>query len=465
MRVVLRVVTVLALLMASGARAELRAGAGEVDPALRHRVERHFQVLPVRGGVVLTPKADSDVKTIEIRDGVIALDGDPATGAELREKLGADAELVLQVSYLPADVLAEWGAGCEGCAGCAGAQGAQVRRVRRVRRVLPRRRPKPPSLLSRLPCPRHRKIRTCARAPRACTSAATSWSPKTNWSTDPVVAIGGSVTVLGRVNDDVVAVGGSVHLGPKAVVRGDVTSVGGRIDQSPGATINGGVNEVRIGPPHIHFNPAGFFGPLAAWNPFTGWFKLFGTLLRLGLVMLLAMLVALVAARPVERIGLRALQEPWLSGFTGLLAQLLFVPVLVLTVVILAVSLIGIPLLVLVPFGVIAFLLAVLIGFTGVALRLGRWAVGPDRPMFVAMAVGIILVAVVTLVARVLALVPAPLWPITWMIGVLGFLVEYVAWSVGLGAALLSRFGTRGAPYDPPVAPPPIPVYEGPSGV
>jgi len=251
--------------------------------------------------------------------------------------------------------------------------------------------------------------------------------------TDPVVAIGGSVTVLGKVNDDVVAVGGSVHLGPKAVVRGDVTSVGGRIDQSPGATINGGIHEVRIGPPHVHFNPAGFFGPLAAWNPFTGWFKLFGTLLRLGLVMLLAMLVALVAARPVERIGLRALQEPWLSGFTGLLAQLLFVPVLVLTVVILAVSLIGIPLLVLVPFGVIAFLLAVLIGFTGVALRLGRWAVGPDRPMFVAMAVGIVLVAVVTLVARVLALVPAPLWPITWMIGVLGFLVEYVAWSVGLG--------------------------------
>ncbi|HET6319596.1 MAG TPA: polymer-forming cytoskeletal protein, partial [Chloroflexota bacterium] len=47
---------------------------------------------------------------------------------------------------------------------------------------------------------------------------------------DPVVAVGGSVTVLGRVNDDVVAVGGGVHLGPKAVVTGDVTSVGGRID-------------------------------------------------------------------------------------------------------------------------------------------------------------------------------------------------------------------------------------------
>jgi hypothetical protein len=451
MRVVLRVVTVLALLMASGARAELRAGAGEVDPALRHRVERHFQVLPVRGGVVLTPKADSGVKTIEIREGVIALDGDPATGAELREKLGADAELVLQVSYLPADVLAEWGG-----KGAKGAQGAESAAPETPEAAEP---PEPPPL-PEAPEDSHRR-----RSATRVHIGSDILVAEDELLTDPVVAIGGSVTVLGKVNADVVAVGGSVHLGPKAVVRGDVTSVGGRVDQSPGATISGDVHEVRIGPPHVHFNPAGFFGPLAAWNPFTGWFKLFGTLLRLGLVMLLGMLVALVAARPVERIGLRASQEPWLSGFTGLLAQLLFVPVLVLTVVILAVSLIGIPLLVLVPFGVIAFLLAVLIGFTGVALQLGRWAVGPDRPMFVAMAVGIILVAVVTLVARVLALVPAPLWPITWMIGVLGFLVEYVAWSVGLGAALLSRFGTRGAPYDPPVAPPPIPVYEGPSGV
>ena len=141
-------------------------------------------------------------------------------------------------------------------------------------------------------------------------------------------------------------------------------------------------------------------------------------------------------------------------------------PVLVLTVVILAVSLIGIPLLVLVPFGVIAFLLAVLVGFAGVALRLGRWAVGPDRPMFVAMAVGVVLVASVTLIARGLALVPAPLWPVTWMIGALGFLVEYLAWSVGLGAALLTRFGSRGAPYDTPeVMPPPLPAFDGPSGV
>jgi hypothetical protein len=156
-------------------------------------------------------------------------------------------------------------------------------------------------------------------------------------------------------------------------VRGDVTSVGGRIDQSPGATINGGIHEVRMDR-RTFTSTRPVLRPLAAWNPFTGWFKLFGTAApRAGHAV--AMLVALVAARPSSGLA-RALQEPWLSGH-GPLAQLLFVPVLVLTVVILAVSLIGIPLLVLVPFGVIAFLLAVLIGFTGVALRLGRWAVGP----------------------------------------------------------------------------------------
>ena len=81
--------------------------------------------------------------------------------------------------------------------------------------------------------------------------------------TDPVVAIGGSVTVLGRVDDDVVAVGGSVRLGPKARVRGDVTAVGGRVEQEKGATIGGTVNEVRIGP-QFNFKP---------WHVFDGmWF-------------------------------------------------------------------------------------------------------------------------------------------------------------------------------------------------
>jgi len=41
------------------------------------------------------------------------------------------------------------------------------------------------------------------------------------------VAVGGSVTVNGRVRDSAVAVGGSVTLGPDAVIGKDVVSIGG----------------------------------------------------------------------------------------------------------------------------------------------------------------------------------------------------------------------------------------------
>ncbi len=85
--------------------------AAPVDPALKERVERRFRVLPVRDGIVLTPRREvRGVQSIEIRDGVIAVDGTATTGAQLRERLGADADLVLQVSYLPADTLAGWAA-------------------------------------------------------------------------------------------------------------------------------------------------------------------------------------------------------------------------------------------------------------------------------------------------------------------------------------------------------------------
>ena len=425
--------------------------AAAVEPAFKSRVERRFRVLPVRDGVVLTPRRDVEgVRSIEIRDGVIAVDGAPTTGAQLRRLLGGDADLVLQVSYLAPATLTAWDG---------------PRAPAREETPAPTAEPAtPPPVAPREPEETDdihwRKSSAKVHIGSSITVA------EDEHVTDPVVAVGGSVTVLGRVDDDVVAVGGSVRLGPKARVRGDVTAVGGRVDQERGAQIGGTVNEVRIGP-QFNFRPWPVFAGdwIDGWSVVGDGFRFAGTLLRVSLVLLLALIVALIAAGPVERIGERAGRDPWLSGFTGLLAQLLFIPVLVLTVVILAVSIIGIPLLVLVPFGIIAFLLAVLVGFAGVAQRIGRWAVGPDRPLFVALAVGVVLVSAVALLTRLLSLLPLPLWPVTWIVGLTGFLVEYLAWTVGLGAALLTRFGTRGRPpiVYPATPPPPLPV--GPAGI
>ncbi len=481
MGVVRRTGLVCALLVALGAwHGTTTVGAQSgIDPALRQRVEQRFEVLPVRGGVVLTPRHNHDVTSVEIRDGVIAIDGDPATGADLRKRLGADAEIVLQMSYLPADALAHWR---ENAKASSPAESAGPPSPPSPPRVTP---PPPPPDKSA----DDDDDDDNARADRDHDNADTS-SDVRHWRkssakvhvggdvnvaedeevTDPVVAIFGTVTLLGHADDDVVAVLGSVHLGPKAVVRGDVTAVGGHVEQEPGATIHGKVTEVRFGAPHFAPHPLaalGVLGAIGGLDVVHGSVRLIGTVARIGIVLLLACLVVLLGQRPVERIGNRAARDPWLSGFTGLLAQLLFVPALVIMVVVLAITIIGIPLLVLVPFVVLAFLLAIVVGFTGVALQVGRWAIGDHRSMFLAVAVGVILAASVSVLARTLGMLPAPLWAITWPLGVLGFFLEYLVWTVGLGAALLTRFGSRGLPYGPGLAvPPPLPVYqEPPSGL
>jgi hypothetical protein len=54
---------------------------------LRRQVERRFDVLTVREGVVLRPKTPiRGVRAIEVSGGEIAIDGTPATGGELVRK-------------------------------------------------------------------------------------------------------------------------------------------------------------------------------------------------------------------------------------------------------------------------------------------------------------------------------------------------------------------------------------------
>src|SRR6187399_3011449 len=90
------IVMLMTLLAASHAAAQTRRS----DPAsLRADVEQRFDVLPISGGVALRPKdASRGIRSIEIVDGPLAVDGQPVTGTELRDKLGADADLVLELS-------------------------------------------------------------------------------------------------------------------------------------------------------------------------------------------------------------------------------------------------------------------------------------------------------------------------------------------------------------------------------
>ena len=131
------------------------------------------------------------------------------------------------------------------------------------------------------------------------------------------------------------------------------------MERADGNVVAGQINEVRIGRPT--FGPFVNIRPWHDWhwlgdtvrNPFGGSFDLVATLVRIGLVGLLAALMIAVLPSSVRRVADRVSAEPWRAGLVGLAAQLLFVPLLIITIVVLAVSIIGIPLLLLVPFGLI----------------------------------------------------------------------------------------------------------------
>jgi hypothetical protein len=128
----------------------------------------------------------------------------------------------------------------------------------------------------------------------------------------------------------------------------------------------------------------------------------------------------------------------------GVLAQLLALPVLVLTTVILAVSIIGIPLLLLVPFAVLMLLLVFLGGFTSVAYVVGGWGAAraglpADQP-FLRVWIGLAIVLAPLLVARLFGVVGGPFRVGAFMIAFAAFVIEYFAWTTGFGAALTTAF-------------------------
>jgi hypothetical protein len=262
-----------------------------------------------------------------------------------------------------------------------------------------------------------------------------------------VVAVLGSVRVNGDVGSDVVSVLGSVDLGEKAVVHGDVVSVGGRVNRTPGAQVRGGVTEVSLSDMDWRVHGAPFLGGLGVLSLFGGLGavpRLVGTTFRLLLLMLFASMAMILARGSVEGSAHRVGDNPVKAALVGLAAELLFVPVLVLTCIVLAITIIGIPLLFLVPFAVLFLMLLALAGFTGTALAIGQWArrrfgLG-SAPGFPDIWIGILIILLPTLLGRLIGLSGIVGWPISLLLLAAGTGLEFLAWSTGLGAILSNIF-------------------------
>ena len=206
--------------------AVITASAQSQVDDLRTRLEPRFEIVPIANGIVLTPRFKTSIKSVEVSDSTIAIDGAPVTGRELRERLGNDADLVLQVSYLDAA----------------------------ARRSLAAGKTSPPKAVETAPTidpgpmepqaprtPRARRREDIVRIGGSVTV------DSDEFVRGDVVVVGGSASINGEVDGEVVVVGGSARFGPQADVRGDITVIGGGLSRDPGAVIRGAINEVGFG--------------------------------------------------------------------------------------------------------------------------------------------------------------------------------------------------------------------------
>lgn len=411
----------------------------EEQQDLRSRIEAKYDVVPLSDGLALRPKVRTDrVRLIEVENGNILVDGATVTGGELRERVGSDADLIVRLSYLD--------------------EATRKALFEPQRPAVSAEEPATPSgPQSPVTATPERHQRSRGDRVRIMGNVEV---PEDERIDGQAVAVLGSVRVDGEVADQVVAVLGSVELGPHAVVGGDIVSVGGRVRRDPGAVVRGGITEVgvgsgvNVGGPHWQ----GFPPLVFAFGPFGGMARLVGTTFHLLILALLASIAFLVARVTVERGADRVAQEPLKATVIGIISHILIVPVFVLAAVVLAITIVGIPLLLLLPFAALFLVLVALAGFSGSALAVGRLARRrfgkPADAPFVDLLIGVVVILLPILVGRVIGLVGWPVSPLVFLLIAVGVGIEYLAWASGFGAVLVNAFSRwqarRTAPPTPP---------------
>jgi hypothetical protein len=256
-----------------------------------------------------------------------------------------------------------------------------------------------------------------------------------------IAAWHGTLDVAGHVDGNAVAVGGDVVIHPGAVIGGDALSVGGKV-RNEGGTVEGEMRSIS----------ALTVGPIPATPPRNAAQTTRRSVsLAVGWYLVLAVIglaVVLFARGNLETIADRIRGDFTRSFLYGLAGQILLVPAFVAMLVALAITIIG---LVLIPFAIVGFFLALAgalaLGFITISYVIGdaamRWrgaAVGGGRAQLLQfLLIGLSIFLVLWVVAGAVGDFGA-------LGGLVRFIVAVLTWvalTAGFGATLASRGGTR----------------------
>jgi hypothetical protein len=248
--------------------------------------------------------------------------------------------------------------------------------------------------------------------------------------TGNVASLGGALQINGTVNGNVSIMGGSVSLGSTAVVHGNITTMGGTLSQSAGSHIDGRVVNGQVNPFSLVF-PHGF----PASNIFSNIFRPSGSFFSyIGNALLLAalgMLVVMFLPKPTERVAQALLAQPVTTGGLGLLSAIV-IPVILL---LLTITIILIPATLL---GILLTAAALLFGWIAMGFEVGKRLAGAFKIQLHEALIAGLGTLVLSLVVNGIGKVPCIGWIAPFLVGILG-----------LGAVIITRFGSSNYPLAP----------------
>jgi hypothetical protein len=230
-----------------------------------------------------------------------------------------------------------------------------------------------------------------------------------------LLVIGGNVEMDGSVGGNVVVIGGNLDLGPTAVVEGDLITPSGNVLRDPAAIVRGNqVTEVNMGE---------FRNMRTHWGD--RWLgSVWAGLQTLGLLAAALLLVLFVPAN-LRRTADTIVARPAVSGGVGLLTLIVLPFALLITLITCIVP--GLLLLVVI--------LACVYGWVALGLVLGNRLAEAFKQEWSPLATALLGTLALSVLTAVLGWIPC----VGWLAGI-------AAGSVGLGATILSRFGTEEEP-------------------
>jgi len=247
-----------------------------------------------------------------------------------------------------------------------------------------------------------------------------------------VFVLGGNIRIAGEVDGDLGVLGGNVNLTNSAVVHGDVSTLGGNVTRGSGTVIDGEVSssfgiDIDSSIPNFPTNFDFQFPTMPSFSfpHISPWFSVLWAVFRVFVLAALALLVVMFWPEPTRRIADAVITQPFAAGGLGLLTVIagpVLLLVLLITILLAPLSVIGF----------VLFVAAGVFGWIGLGYEVGRriaMAMKWELQDPAAAGLGTLLLSAV---AGGIGFIPC-----------VGWLLVVLAASLGLGAVMLTRFGSQ----------------------